>query len=396
MRSGPARALRARGASKRMTARVSPVARRLFDGRDWHENAALAHVDGVVTQVIPGGAPEVALIVPGLVDLQVNGGGGVQFNDDTSAEGLAAICAAHRTLGTTSILATLITDTAAKTAEALAACAEARSAGQAGLAGLHLEGPHLDPRRKGTHAEELVRPMEEADLQRILAAGHSCGHLLVTLAPEAATVEQVARLVAGGVQVSLGHSDCSAETATEYFAAGASMTTHLFNAMSQMGHRTPGLVGATLEAGAVSCGLIADGHHVSDVAMHIAHRGKRGPGHVFLVSDAMAATGSNLAEITLNGRTIYRAGGRLTLADGTLAGADISMLDALRYCVETLEVPLDEALRMATLYPAQAAGLTGVGHLGAGARADFLVLDDALHLQSVWVGDDCSKGEGAA
>ncbi|MBE9637357.1 N-acetylglucosamine-6-phosphate deacetylase [Salipiger mangrovisoli] len=378
-----------------MTAGISPVARRVFDGWDWHENAAVAHDGGRVTGVIPGTAPEVDLLVPGLVDLQVNGGGGVQFNDTTTAAGLASICAAHRALGTTTILATLITDTAAKTSEALAACAEARAAGQAGLAGLHLEGPHLDPRRKGTHAEALVRPMGEPDLRRILAAGDSCGHLLVTLAPEAATPEQVARLVAEGVQVSLGHSDCSAETAATYFAAGASMATHLFNAMSQMGHRAPGLVGAALDAGAVSCGLIADGHHVSDVAMRVALRGKRGPGRVFLVSDAMAATGSDLSEITLNGRTIYRSDGRLTLADGTLAGADISMLDALRYCTAALAVPLDEALRMATLYPAEAAGLAGAGRLTKGARADFLALDRDLGVQGVWVGGLRSRN-GAA
>ncbi|MCA0938570.1 N-acetylglucosamine-6-phosphate deacetylase [Salipiger pacificus] len=379
-----------------MRAGVSPVARRVFDGWNWHENAALTHAGGKVTGVIPGATAEVEMIVPGLVDLQVNGGGGVQFNDTTSAAGLAAICAAHRALGTTSILATLITDTAEKTSEALTACAEARAAGQVGLAGLHLEGPHLDPRRKGTHAEELVRPMEEADLQRILAAGGNCGHLLVTLAPEAATVEQVARLAAGGVQVSLGHSDCSAETAAGYFAAGASMATHLFNAMSQMGHRAPGLVGAVLDTGSVSCGLIADGHHVSDVAMRVALRGKRGPGHVFLVSDAMAATGSELTELTLNGRTIYRAGGRLTLADGTLAGADISMLEALRYCVTRLNLPLDEALRMATLYPAQAAGLAGVGRLTEGAQADFLVVDQHLGLQGVWIGGSRAGDEVVA
>lgn len=346
--------------------------------------------------VIPGGAPEVEMIVPGLVDLQVNGGGGVQFNAEPTPEALAKICAAHRGEGTTSILVTLITDRAEVTAEALAAVAAARAAGLTGLAGLHLEGPHLDPVRKGTHAPELVRPMEEADLARILAAGRSCGHLLVTLAPEAATPAQVARLVAGGVQVSLGHSDCSAETAATYFAAGASMVTHLFNAMSQMGHRAPGLVGAALDAGGVSCGLIADGHHVSDTAMQVALRGKRGPGRIFLVSDAMAATGSALTEFTLNRRTIYRAGGRLTLADGTLAGADITLLEALRHCVEALELPLDEALRMATVYPADAAGLPEIGRLSPGARADFLVLDRALTLQSVWTGGARAEEGGTA
>lgn len=377
-----------------MTTRLSPVAARVFDGVDWHENAALRHEAGRVTEVIPGPRAEVDLIVPGLVDLQVNGGGGVQFNDHRTPEGLATICAAHRNLGTTSLLATLISDTAEVTEEALSAVAEARASGLVGLAGLHLEGPHLDPQRKGTHAPELLRPMEEADLTRILTVGDNCGHMLVTLAPEAVSAAQVARLVAGGVQVSLGHSDCSAETASAYFAAGASMSTHLFNAMSQMGHRSPGLVGATLDCGAVSCGLIADGHHVSDLAMRVAQRAKCGPGHVFLVSDAMAATGSDLSEITLNGRTIYRADGRLNLSDGTLAGADITMLDALRHCVEALELPLEEAIRMATLYPAQAAGLTEIGRLTHGAQADFLILDQSLNLQSVWVGGTCcSEGD---
>ncbi|MEI4472235.1 N-acetylglucosamine-6-phosphate deacetylase [Frigidibacter sp. MR17.24] len=379
-----------------MTALHSPVARRLFDGHDWHETAALAHEDGRVTGVIPGGTPEVDLIVPGFVDLQVNGGGGVQFNDRTDAAGLAAICAAHRALGTTTILATLISDTAAKTAAALAACAQARAAGQVGLAGLHLEGPHLDPRRKGTHAPQMLRPMDETDLSGMIAGAAACGRLVVTLAPEAATTAQVARLAAAGITVSLGHSDCSHATAMAYVAAGARMVTHLFNAMSQMGHRAPGLVGAALDAGGLSCGLIADGHHVDDAAMAIALRAKRGPGQVFLVSDAMAATGSELSEITLNGRRILRAGGRLTLEDGTLAGADISMLDAVRHCVTALELPLGQALRMATTAPAEAAGLTGVGRLVPGARADFLVLDAALALGAVWTGGQRAAAGAAA
>ena len=369
-----------------MTAGVSPVARRVFDGFDWHCDAALAHENGRITGLIPGGVPEVELIVPGLVDLQVNGGGGVQFNNRPDAGGSASICAAHRTLGTTSILVTLITDGPEVTRAALAAVAEARAAGQAGLAGVHLEGPHLDPARPGTHDPALIRPMEEADLACILDAVETCGPLLVTLAPEAVTLDQVARLVRGGVRVSLGHSDCDAETARAYMAAGAGMTTHLFNAMSQMSHRAPGLVGASLESGAVSCGLIADGHHVSDTAMRVALRAKRGPGHIFLVSDSMAVAGSDLDAFTLNGRTIRRAGGRLTLEDGTLAGADISLLEALRYCTDRPDLPLGEAIRMATLYPSEAMGLADRGRLTPGARADFLVLDGALELKSTWVG----------
>lgn len=368
-----------------MSTGISPAARRLFDGQRWHENAALRIADGRVAEVIPAADPVADLLVPGFVDLQVNGGGGVQFNDAPSAEALARIVEAHRAGGTTSLLATLITDTPEVTEAAIAATRAALAAGQEGLAGLHLEGPHLDPRRKGTHAPGLIRPMQPEDLDRILAAAPECGHLLVTLAPEAATAEQIAALVAGGVQVSLGHTDCTAEQAQAAFAAGASMVTHLFNAMSQLGHRAPGLVGAALEAEGVHAGLIADGYHVSDIAMQVALRAKAGPGRIFLVSDAMAATGSDLTEIQLNGRTIHRAGGRLTLADGTLAGADITMLDALRYCHHRLGLPLAEALRMAGFYPAQAAGLAAKGHLEPGAEADFLLLDADLQLQSLWV-----------
>ncbi|WP_172293699.1 N-acetylglucosamine-6-phosphate deacetylase [Pseudoruegeria sp. HB172150] len=370
-----------------MTDGVSPGARRLFDGVRWHENAALRIENGRVAQVIPA-SPEADLIVPGFVDLQVNGGGGVQFNDAPSPEAIATIVAAHRKGGTTAMLVTLITDAREVTEAAIAACTQARAAGQEGLCGLHLEGPHLDPARKGTHAGELIRPMEDADLQRIVAAREGCGCLLTTVAPEAVSTAQIRTLAEAGVIVSLGHSDCTAETAQAAFATGATMATHLFNAMSQLGHRAPGLVGAVLDTGAVSTGLIADGFHVAPESMAIALRGKREPGRIFLVSDAMAATGSDLTEFTLNGRTIHRAGGRLTLTDGTLAGADITMLDAVRYCTGTLGLDLAEALRMASHYPAEAAGLHGKGHLEPGADADFLSLDKDLQLTSLWVGGE--------
>ncbi|MBB94880.1 MAG: N-acetylglucosamine-6-phosphate deacetylase [Rhodobacteraceae bacterium] len=364
---------------------LSVGARRVFDGLVWHDNAALRIDAGRVVDVVRA-TPEADLIVPGFVDLQVNGGGGVQFNDTPSADGIAAILAAHRAWGTTSALVTLISDTPAVTEAAIAACIAARAAGQEGLAGLHLEGPHLDPARKGTHAAEVIRPMEASDLARLQAVQGACGHLLMTLAPEAVTLDQIRALVAAGVQVSLGHSGCSAQVARQAVEAGASMVTHLFNAMSQMSHRAPGLAAAALELGSVSAGLIVDGFHVAPEVMGIGLRAKRGPGQVFLVSDAMAATGSELTEITLNGRTIYRQGGRLTLADGTLAGADITLLDAVRNCVDLLGLDLGDALRRATLYPAQAAGLTTKGRLTPGADADYLVLDEALALQSVWIG----------
>lgn len=374
----------------------------IFDGQRILADHALRMQGAQVLALAPRAelAPEGAvtdlggdLLAPGYVDLQVNGGGGVMVNDGPNPEDLRRIATAHRGLGATTILPTLITDTYRHSRDAIEAVRAALAAGVPGIGGLHLEGPHLSLARKGAHDGRLVRRMERRDLDMLCAAAADLPVLMVTIAPESVSPDQVAELAGAGALVSLGHTDADYDTCMDYFEAGARCVTHLFNAMSQMGHRSPGLVGAALDTGAVSCGLIADGHHVSDISMRIALRAKRGPGRVFLVSDAMAATGSDLTEITLNGRTIYRKGGRLTLADGTLAGADISMLDAVRYCVSALDIPLDEALRMATLYPAQAAGLAGIGRLSPGAQADFLVLDQALDLHSVWTGGVLSHQE---
>lgn len=185
-----------------------------------------------------------------------------------------------------------------------------------------------------------------------------------------------------GVIVSLGHSDAGIAQIRPYVEAGASMVTHLFNAMSPLQHREPGLVGAALGLGGLSCGLIADGHHVDPLVIQIALRAKKGPGKVFLVTDAMSSIGWGGDQFTLNGREIFRRGGRLTLADGTLAGADIDMLSCVRFMVEEIGLELDEVLRMASLYPAEAAGLSGKGHLTPGAKADFLVLNPDLSIHA--------------
>jgi N-acetylglucosamine-6-phosphate deacetylase len=338
-----------------------------------------AETDGMAGAIaLPPG-----LVAPGFVDLQVNGGGGVLFNDHPTVEGAAAIIAAHARRGTTALLPTLITDTREAMQHAVASVAEAMAAGMPGLLGLHLEGPFLAPSRKGAHVAALMRVMTARDAE-ILAAT-PVRPLLMTVATEAAAPALIARLAKAGIAVSIGHSDASLAAARAAADAGARLVTHLFNAMSPLGHREPGLVGAALEDGRLHAGLIADGHHVAAAAIRVALRAKAGPGRIFLVSDAMPTVGTDLAEFTLNGRRILRRGGRLTLADGTLAGVDCDLAGMVRYLVRDVGLDIAEALRMASLYPAEAIGMSGqVGSLLPGGSADFVILDDDLEPRAVF------------
>ncbi len=361
--------------------------------------AALVVREGRVDSIaasgaVPAGARTVRLeggfVAPGFVDLQVNGGGGVMLNDRQDVGTIRTICAAHAQFGTTALLPTLITDTPEITRRAIEAGAEAERQGVAGFLGLHLEGPHLSIARKGAHDPALIREMEDADEAMLIAAHRTVPHLLVTVAPESVTPERISRLVAAGIVVSIGHSDTSYRSAAAAADAGASMVTHLFNAMSQIGNREPGLAGATLDSGAFHAGLIADGIHVDPATIAIALRAKKGPGRIFLVTDAMSTIGTDMQSFTLNGRVIRRANGSLRLEDGTLAGADLDMISAVRFVHETIGLPIEEALRMASLYPAQAMGVAGRhGRLAKGALANLVHLSDQLDVKSVWI-------EGAA
>jgi N-acetylglucosamine-6-phosphate deacetylase len=367
----------------------------IFDGQALHHGAAILVREGRVIGVVDQSAvpPEAVrhvcdggYLAPGLVDLQVNGGGGVLLNDAPTVASMAHMAASHARLGTTAILPTLITDNPAQTAAAIQAAAEALAQSVPGVAGLHLEGPHLSNARKGAHDVALIRPMSDEDLAALLAAAARIPALLVTVAVEAASPVQIARLAKAGVLVSLGHSEARYDQVVAAVQAGARSATHLFNAMSPLGNREPGLVGAALDLGDLSAGLIADGFHVHPAAMRAALRAKRGPGEIYLVSDAMATIGSDQQGFLLNGRQVFRRDGRLTLADGTLAGADIDLLSAVRYAVRHLEMTREEALSRASFVPARLARLTDRGHLQPGARADVIDLDSDLNLRAVWQG----------
>jgi len=355
----------------------------VFDGRTLRPDAVLRVEHGRVTGNGPGDDERLdgGILAPGFVDLQVNGAEGRMLDGTCTLASLAAFCACHARLGATGVLPTLITDTPEATGRVLAAGILAARHAVPGFLGLHLEGPHLDPRRRGAHDPALIRPMTEADLARLLDAAAGLPSLMVTLAPEAATPDQIARLAAAGVIVSLGHSDCSHAEARRAMAAGAGCVTHLFNAMRPLGSREPGLVGAALTA-PVHAGLIADGIHVAPETIRIAMAAS--PDRLFLVTDAMATAGSDLTGFALNGRRIRRRDGRLTLEDGTLAGADLTMAQAIGV-MRSLGTPPEVALAMATARPAACLGRADdLGHLLPGRRADMVHLGDDGRLRGVW------------
>jgi N-acetylglucosamine-6-phosphate deacetylase len=378
-----------------MTRTIALSGARIFDGHSYRDGAALllsndAISDMVAEDAIPSGFERVSLdgglLAPGFIDLQVNGGDGVLFNEQPTVEGIRRICEAHARFGTTALLATLITDTPELTSQAIDAGIEANALKVPGFLGLHLEGPHLSTEKRGAHRLDLIRPMTDRDVEALCEARRSLPNLMVTLAPEAVADAQIAELARAGICVSLGHTNATAERARQAFKAGARCVTHLFNAMSGLTHREPGLVGAALNAEAVFAGLIADGHHVVPDAINIALRSKPGDGKIFLVTDAKSTVGSDQTVFELNGRQIFRRNGRLTLADGTLAGADLDMNAAVSFIAGNTHLPLAEALRMASLYPAQCLGIeTTRGHLGRGAVADLVHIDDSATVRSVWI-----------
>lgn len=369
------------------------TASHVFDGWHLHAHAkVLLDEDGRIQALLPSDAPLPAgtrlhelgegILAPGLVDLQVNGGGGEMVGAATDKAQLSRICAAHIRLGACAILPTLITDRAEVTQQVIAAGIAAARAETPGFAGLHLEGPHLDPARKGAHDAQLIRPMTAEDLALLCDAAKALPALIVTLAPKAVTLEQIARLAAAGVIVSLGHSDCRAEDAHAAAQAGARAVTHLWNAMSGLSARAPGLAGAALTSDLIA-GIIADGVHVAPGPLQIALTMKA-PDGLFLVSDAMAVAGTEMTGFTLSAREIRRAGGRLTLADGTLAGADISLPQSLAH-LRSLGVPLARALAMASRIPADLIGATERGRLVPGARGDLVLLGPEMGLRAVWL-----------
>lgn len=316
------------------------------------------------------------LVMPGCVDLQVNGGGGVMLNDQPSADTMRRMSAAHRRLGTTAIMPTVITD--APQVMSAAADAALETAGHDGILGLHIEGPHINATKRGTHAERFIRPLDNRTLAQVERLRDAGIPVIVTLAPEEVTPEQIATLRAMGAVVSAGHSAATAQQARTGIAAGISMFTHLFNAMPPLLHRDPGLVGAAILSDGY-CGIIADGIHVSWEALRIAIAARPRPDRMFLVSDAMATVGGP-DHFKLYGQTITVKDGALVNAEGSLAGAHIDMVSSLRNLVTQADMPLVRVIPMATDIPRAAINLPPQKIAPGTAVADLIALDEDLTL----------------
>ncbi len=325
-----------------------------------------------------------AILLPGFIDVQVNGGGGALFNGAPTSQTIAAIGQAHRLFGTTGFLPTLISDDLLAVADAIAATRNAIAEGVLGVLGVHIEGPFLNPKRKGIHELSKLRRIDEAAFD--LLTSLETGRTLLTLAPETTTPDMIRRLVDAGVVVSAGHSNATYATVRSALDHGLSGFTHLFNAMSPLTSREPGVVGAALDDPASWCSVIVDGHHVDPVVLRIALRCK--PHERFiLVTDAMPSVGADIRSFVLQGKVINVKDGICLDEHGTLAGSDLDMAGAVRNAMKLLGLSLAEASRMASQNPAEFLRLGDeVGRIAPGYRADLVLVDDDIQVLDTWIG----------
>ena len=349
----------------------------LFDGQDIVYGQAVRIVDGRITEIAKTPVSAVRIkgcLTPGFVDLQVNGGGGVMLNTTPTRGGMADIAAAHRIFGTVAIMPTVITDHWAVLDQAVEAAIAAK--GDDGIIGLHIEGPHISVARRGTHNAIHVRPMDDRTLNVVEALRRHDIAVMITIAPEAITHDQIAALVRMGAVVSIGHTDATCEDTEAAISAGASCATHLFNAMSPMVGREPGVVGAVINSHVWS-GIICDGFHVDDRMIKLALRARPEDDLMFLVSDAMATVGGP-ALFDLYGQNIHLENGRLINAEGHLAGAHVTQAEGVARLVHEIDVSLAQALRMAITVPALVMGQVNLAQLIGRLVRDVLVLSDDL------------------
>ncbi len=376
-------------------AAVAISAPSIFDGAHFLQNHCVIVRGEAVEALVPlaqcpAGVEVMALpegiLAPGLIDLQVNGGGDLMFNNNPCQETLAAMLGAHRATGTTAMMPTLISDTRATGEQAVAAVRAARAGGNSGILGIHLEGPFFEVARRGAHRADMIRTPTAGDIAWLCSLNDL--EVIVTLAPELTAAGQIRQLTASGIHVCAGHTNASHGQIVAAIEEGLEGVTHLFNAMSPLTGREPGTVGAALLENALWAGIIADGHHVHPASIRLAQRSKP-PGRLVLVSDAMATVGGRSRSFSLYAEQLSVDNGKLVNGDGVLAGSAIGMIDAVGYAARTVGIPLQECLRMASLYPAAILGLDDrQGRIASGYRADLVHFDQDFSVHNTWLAGD--------
>ncbi|HEU0117969.1 MAG TPA: N-acetylglucosamine-6-phosphate deacetylase [Alphaproteobacteria bacterium] len=362
----------------------------IFTGETWVEGHALLVEGGKILDIaaqnrIPGDAKRAAykgqILAPGFIDAQVNGGGNVLLNNTPTADACIAIAKAHQKHGTTRLLPTCISDTPEITGKALAATRTAHKSCP-NILGIHIEGPHLGQERRGVHKSEYLRSLSADDLK--LYQPESGEVILTTVAPETVSPDDIKKLKQQGAIISLGHTSASPDKIKAALAAGATGFTHLFNGMGKPGENAP--ADTAVRDQDSWCGIIIDGFHVTPEMLQLALRSKP-KGKVFLVSDAMPpAASDNPQPFQLYGETIRVENGRCVNHEGKLAGSSITMADAVRNCVKSFGVEMEEALRMASAYPAAFLGLDQrFGKLLPGFDADIVAMTPEIEIRSVIV-----------
>ncbi|WP_371195997.1 N-acetylglucosamine-6-phosphate deacetylase [Glaciecola sp. SC05] len=370
----------------------------LFDGVQMHRNMHLQVDEGLIVAILPASTSPLeadesldGLVCAGFIDTQVNGGGGVLFNHEPSFQSLQTMMRGHTKFGTTTMLPTLITDSGTIMQKAATAVKQAIETSLPGIAGMHFEGPHLSLAKKGIHPSEHVRSISDVDLMTFTRS--DIGKVMITIAPENVPPDIITDLVKHGVVVSLGHSAASFDLVQGAIEAGAIGFTHLFNAMSGLTAREPGMIASALTDPRIFAGLIADLHHVHPINCKLAYH-CIGPSRLMLVTDAMAHVGSDMQSLPWLDSTITKVGNKLVLEDGSIAGSCLDMAGAVKNMFDLLSAGLpddqpndvlSEVLNMASQVPANMLSLSDRGELKPGNRADFVLLNDDLQVKACWI-----------
>lgn len=359
----------------------------VFDGTQLRTGVTVEVQDGYITkiydEVVAGASHFEGTLTAGFIDYHVNGGGGKLFNFEPSLDTLSTMVKAHAAYGTTAMVPTLITDNIDVMGQAADAMTQAISQQEPGVLGIHFEGPHLSVPKKGVHDQQFIRPISESEMA--LFKREDLGLKIITLAPENVTNADISALINHSVKVSIGHTNASYERAIEAVELGADGFTHLFNAMSPLTSREPGVLGAALERDDTWCGIILDGHHMHYSAAKVAYAAKA-KGKLLLVTDAMSTIGSEQSSFNLFGAEVYRDGDKLATAEGTLAGSALDMITAVKNAVQHTGIEITEALNMASLYPAEYLGVAdNMGSIEVGKQADLVVFTEDFRVTNTWI-----------